>query len=313
METGSSGFSAMASPVFTGENYQAWAVKMTAFLEGHDLWEVVDDDYEVAPLPDNPTLNQIKYHKERITRKAKAKSCMYTVVSPTIFTRIMRCDSAKAIWDFLKDEYEGDEKIRGMKVLNLLREFERQQMKDSKSVKEYSDRLVAIAKKIRVLGTDLKDERLVQKILVSLPEKFEATITSLENTIDLADIKLAELLNALQAQEHRRLMRREEFVKGALQARVKSNDGGKWKKWIQSRENAGDSKFVAKEGNYGGSSKWKMNKKPCQYCGGTNHQFFRCWRKPDARCRRCHELGHMEAICKKTKLPTSRKSPGSSE
>ncbi|KAK3429968.1 hypothetical protein EUGRSUZ_E01470 [Eucalyptus grandis] len=98
---------------------------MTAFLEGHDLWEAVENDYEVAPLLDNPTLNQIKYHKERITRKAKAKSCMYAAVSPTIFTRIMKCDFAKAIWDFLKDEYEGDEKIRGMKVLNLLREFER--------------------------------------------------------------------------------------------------------------------------------------------------------------------------------------------
>ncbi|KAL3742080.1 hypothetical protein ACJRO7_017545 [Eucalyptus globulus] len=313
METGSSGFSAMASLVFTGENYQAWAVKMTTFLEGHDLWEAVEDDYEVAPLPYNPTMNQIKLHKKRTTRKAKAKSCLYAVVSPTIFTRIMKCDSAKAIWDFLKEEYEGDEKIRGMKVLNLLREFERQQMKESESVKEYSDRLVGIADKIRVLGTDLKDERLVQKILVSHPEKFEATIASLEYTRDLLDIKLAELLNALQAQEHRRLMRREEFVEGALQARVKSNDGGKGKKCIQSRENVGDSKFVAKEGNSGGSSKWKKNKKPCQYCGGTNHQFFRCWRKPDARCRRCHKLGHMEAICKEKNYQQAGEALGSSE
>ncbi|KAK3420798.1 hypothetical protein EUGRSUZ_G00256 [Eucalyptus grandis] len=164
---------------------------MMAFLEGHDLWEAVENDYEVAPLPDNPTLNKIKYYKERITRKAKAKSCLYAVVSPTNFTRIMGCDSAKAIWDFLKDEYEGDKKIRGMNVLNLLREFERQQMKDSESVKEYSDKLVGIAEKIKVLGTDLKDERLVYKILVSLPEKFEATIVSLENTRHLPDIKLA--------------------------------------------------------------------------------------------------------------------------
>ncbi|KAK3420742.1 hypothetical protein EUGRSUZ_G01578 [Eucalyptus grandis] len=186
----------MASPVFTGENYQAWVVKMTAFLEGHDLWEAVEDDYEVTSLPNNPTMNQIKLHKERTTRKAKVKACLYAAVSPTIFTRIMKCDSTKAIWDFLKEEYEGDEKIRGMKVLNLLREFERQQMKESESVKEYSDRLVGIADKIRVLGTDLKDDRLVQKILVSLPEKFKATIASLENTRDLVDIKLAELLNA---------------------------------------------------------------------------------------------------------------------
>ncbi|GAV86654.1 UBN2 domain-containing protein [Cephalotus follicularis] len=118
---------------------------MTAFMEGHDLWEAVESDYDITPLPNNPTLNQIKYHKERITKKAKAKSCLYAAVSPTIFTRIMRCDSVKEIWDFLKKEYEGDEKIRSMKVLNLLREFERQQMKESESVKDYSDKLIEIA------------------------------------------------------------------------------------------------------------------------------------------------------------------------
>ncbi|PKI62080.1 hypothetical protein CRG98_017453 [Punica granatum] len=115
----------------------------------------------------------------------------------------MRLESAKAIWDYLKEEYEGDEKIRGIKVLNLLREFERIQMEERETVKEFADRLVEIANKIRVLGTDMKDDRLVQKILVSVPERFEATIASLENTKELSDIKLAKVLSALQAQEQR--------------------------------------------------------------------------------------------------------------
>ena len=194
-------FSAMASPVFDGDNYQAWAVKMTAYLEGCDLWEAVEEDYVVPPLPADPTLNQIKIHKDKTTRKAKAKACLYAAVSPAIFSRIMACQSAKAIWDFLKAEYQGDERIKGMKVLNLIREFERQQMKESETIKEYSDKLIGIANKVRVLGTELTDSRLVQKILVTLPEWFEATIASLENTKNLSDIKLAELLSALQAQE----------------------------------------------------------------------------------------------------------------
>ncbi|PKI32146.1 hypothetical protein CRG98_047464 [Punica granatum] len=77
MEAGSSGFLAMAPPMFDGENYQAGAVRMKAYLEGCDLWEAVEQDYDVAPLPDNPIMNQIKYHKERIMRKAKANSYMY--------------------------------------------------------------------------------------------------------------------------------------------------------------------------------------------------------------------------------------------
>ncbi|KAG6504534.1 hypothetical protein ZIOFF_036868 [Zingiber officinale] len=123
MEASGSGFSSTTPPVFDGENYQAWAVKMSAFMEGSDLWEAVKDDYEVTPLPDNPIINQIRFHKESITRKAKAKSCLYTAVSPFIFNRIMKFPTAKDIWNFLKIEYEGDEKIRGMKALNLMREF----------------------------------------------------------------------------------------------------------------------------------------------------------------------------------------------
>ncbi|XP_048139602.1 uncharacterized protein LOC125316165 [Rhodamnia argentea] len=208
MEAGSSVFS-VAPPVFDGENYQAWAVRVQAYLEGCDFWEAVEQDYEVAPLPDNPTINQIKFHKERTTRKAKAKSCLYAFVSLAIFSEIMAFESAKAIWDFLKVEYQGDERIRSMKGLNLITEFERLRMKESGTIKEYSDKLISIANQARVLGTDLSDNRLVQKILVSLPERFEATIASLENTKDLSRIKLAELLSALQAQEQRRLMRPE--------------------------------------------------------------------------------------------------------
>ena len=61
MEAGSSSFSALAPPVFDGENYQAWVVRMRAYMEGCDYWEAVEEDYEVAALPENPTLNQIRY------------------------------------------------------------------------------------------------------------------------------------------------------------------------------------------------------------------------------------------------------------
>ncbi|KAK3418227.1 hypothetical protein EUGRSUZ_H04178 [Eucalyptus grandis] len=115
----------MASLAFDGENYQAWVVRMRAYLEDCDFWEAVEQDYEVAPLLDNPTINQIKFHKERTTRKAKAKSCLYAAVSPAIFNRIMACGSAKAIWDFLKAGYQGDERIRSVKGLNLITKFER--------------------------------------------------------------------------------------------------------------------------------------------------------------------------------------------
>lgn len=301
-----SGFSFTIPPVFDGENYQAWAVKMSAFMEGSDLWEAVKDDYEVTPLPENPTINQIRVHKESVTRKAKAKSCLYAAVSPFIFNRIMKFPTAKDIWNFLKIEYEGDEKIRGMKALNLIREFERQQMKENEAVKDFSDRLINLANRIRVLGTDMEDGRIVQKILVSLPERFEATIASLENTKDLSDIRLAELLSALEAQEQRKLMRREvpvEAMEEALPARSQMRASGREKmSWNQQKGNAEGSSSNRGHAEQrhpfeSGSAYQRERFDSCKHCGGTNHPHYRCWRRPDVKCNNCHKFGHIARFC----------------
>ncbi|XP_006599780.1 uncharacterized protein [Glycine max] len=124
----------------------------------------------------------------------------------------MTLKSPKAIWDYLKEEYAGDDRIRNMQVLNLRREFELQRMEESKTIKEYSNKLLGIVNKIKLLGNDFADSRIVEKILVTVPERYEASIASLENTKDLSKITLAEVLHALQAQEQRRLMRQDRVV-----------------------------------------------------------------------------------------------------
>ncbi|KAF7801714.1 Retrovirus-related Pol polyprotein from transposon TNT 1-94 [Senna tora] len=100
----------------------------------------------------------------------------------------------------------------------------------------------------------MPDSKVVEKILVTLPERFEAKISALEEICDLIEITLAELLNALHAQEQR----------------SKSGAVGN------------------KETNY----------PPCQHCGRTNHPHFRCWSRPDVKCNKCNQMGHIEKICK---------------
>ncbi|XP_049397348.1 uncharacterized protein LOC125861510 [Solanum stenotomum] len=190
----SSSFSAMAPPVFNSENFHMWAVRMEAYLDALDHWEAIEEDYEVLG---NPTMAQLKNHKDKKTRKSKAKACLFSAVSSTIFTGIMSLKSAKAIWDHLKAQYKGDDCIKGMQVLNLIRYFELHKIKEMETIKEYSDRLMSIANKVRLLGFEFKDSRIVGKILVTVSERFEATITTLENTKDLSTITLAELLNSL--------------------------------------------------------------------------------------------------------------------
>nr|BBP47129.1 putative gag-pol polyprotein [Torenia fournieri] len=284
-------FSAIAPAVFNGDNYQLWAVRMETYLEALDLWEAVEEDYEIPALPNNPTMAQLKSHKEKKTKKSKAKACLFAAVSSTIFTRIMSLKSAKGIWDYLKNEYEGDERIKGMQILNLIREFELQRMKESETIKDYSDKLLSIANKVRLLGSEFTDSRIVEKILVTVPERYEATITALENTKDLSKISLAELLNALQAQEQRRSMRENVLIEEALAAKQQSKT--KWKK-KNSGENTPNSEPENGNGEYGNQ---KKTYPPCQHCGKKGHPPFKCWRRPEAECTICHQKGHEQVIC----------------
>ncbi|KAL9439711.1 hypothetical protein AB3S75_025217 [Citrus x aurantiifolia] len=284
-------FTSITPPVFDGTNYEIWVVQMEAYLDANDLWEAVEEDYEILPLPNNPTVAQMKNHKERKLRKSKARSILFTAVSPLIFNRIMTKKTVKEIWDFLRQEYEGSERIKGMQVLNLVREFEMQRMKESETIKDYSDKLLSIANKVRLLGADFSDSRIVQKILVTIPEKFEATITSLENTRNMSTITLAELLQALQAQEQRRLMRQESSVEGALLAKTQNNHGGKYKK-NKSGNSSNNSVSTS------GGRKKSQDFPPCPHCKKTNHPQKKCWWRPDVKCNKCGQLGHMERICK---------------
>ncbi|KAF2287818.1 hypothetical protein GH714_002823 [Hevea brasiliensis] len=85
---------------------------MKSYLQAFDLWDSVENNTDPTPLPENLTLAQIKIHNEERAKKYKAKTCIESSVSETIFIKIMACENAKEAWDLLKEEYEGNDQIR---------------------------------------------------------------------------------------------------------------------------------------------------------------------------------------------------------
>jgi len=65
-----------------------------------------------------------------------------------------------------------------------------QWMKESKTIKQYSNKLLGIANKIKFVGKEFPYSKLVEKILVVVPKIYEAFIVSLENTKDLSTFTL---------------------------------------------------------------------------------------------------------------------------
>lgn len=79
---------------------------------------------------------------------------------------------------------------------------------------------------MRMFGKDFSDERIVQNIFVTLPEKYKATISFLENSKDQSSVTFEELVKALQTLEQRRIMRKEGSVEGDFHDNSHNNQGG---------------------------------------------------------------------------------------
>ncbi|XP_016718152.2 uncharacterized protein [Gossypium hirsutum] len=212
-------------PVFTGEHYHIWVVKMKTYFQMHDLWNVIENDTEPPPLRANPTIAQMRQHSEECSKKHKAMACFRNGVLDVIFPRIMACDSPKQAWEKLNEEFMGSDKTRQQQMINLRRDFENLMMKESETIKQYSDRIIATVNSIRLLGVDFSESRVVEKVITTLLEKFKSKISSLEESRDLSAISLFELINFLYAPEQMRANRQEEHPVGAFQAKANEGSG----------------------------------------------------------------------------------------
>ncbi|XP_031250004.1 uncharacterized protein LOC116107865 [Pistacia vera] len=232
-------------------------------------------------------------HEEEASKAPRALSHIHSAVTDLVFTSIMACETAKKSWDKLREKFMGNDTTRNMQVLNLRREFETLRMQEAEKVKEYVDKLMNIVNKIRLLGVELSDNRIVEKVIVSLPERFEAKISSLEDSKDLTQITLTELVHALQAQEQRRLLRLEDANEGAMLATYKGKSvQGNCRKFV------GEKRGKQRSNNQWNKAGGIRNFLTCSHCEMKGRTEQKCWFRPGIQCKACKQFGHIERVWK---------------
>jgi len=69
-------------------------------------------------------------------------------------------------------------------------------MKECETVKD-PNKLLGIVNNVKLCEKEFLEFRLIQKIMVTVSERYETSITSLENTKDLSIITLTKVIHAL--------------------------------------------------------------------------------------------------------------------
>jgi hypothetical protein len=139
----------------------------------------------------------MKAYKEEKLNEDKDITCLHSGLANHIFTKIIDLETPKQVWDKLLGEFEGSNRDKTIRLLTLKREFELMKMKDNESIKDYSARLMDVVNQIRLLGKAFTDHKVVQKIMILVPQKFEAKISTIKESYGLQNLTIAELTNKL--------------------------------------------------------------------------------------------------------------------
>lgn len=177
------------------QNYIYWRAQMETHLKAYDLYRFVENDHRDENHDDGDDDGSLTQRRDRL-----ALSQIHQAVGSSIFRIIVDAKTAKEAWDIIEKTFQED--IRN-NVFTLERTFQTIKMESSESVDSYFARLGEIKTEMWLNGHSLPDDVFVDKVLNTLPEKFDTVVTVIQETRDVFALTPEELKSLLLVHEGR--------------------------------------------------------------------------------------------------------------
>ncbi|KAM5569751.1 hypothetical protein ABKV19_016986 [Rosa sericea] len=297
----------LSAPVFYGENYDYWRVKMRTLFISYGLWKFVEVGFQDPDPERTLTDAENMLLESNIKKDARALYIIQMGLSDEIFPRVSNEIKAKDAWDVLEKEYRGTTKVRAVKLQHLRRDFEYARMKDDELLNDYLTKLTDVINQMKSYGEKISDRRMVEKLLLSLSQKYDTIVNVIEETKDLDSLTIEELKGSIKAFDQRLEIHAEQSVETAFQS-LNVNSKGKWKAESSSQQNKPKVEKNWKSTNQKNKGKSTFEKKivpevstpqphfvKCKICGKFHRGI--CWHKGKPKCSNCERFGHVQKDC----------------
>ncbi|KAL2252607.1 uncharacterized protein LOC105167821 [Sesamum indicum] len=282
-------------PSLTKDNYDNWCIRMKALLGAYEAWDPVGNGVD---------------ENDASTKKKDPKTFIHQSLDEKMFEKVAAATTSKQAWETLQASFKGIDKVKKVRLQILRGEFESLCMRDSESISDCISRVLTITNQMKRYGDDMKDDCIVAKILRSLDPKFNYIVVAIEESKDLDNMIVDELVTSLQAHEERMLKPIQESVEQALKANLSLKETN------QGISHRGRGRGGYREQSRGrGHGRGERSDKNTSYnemsqnfnqgktrgrgrnCGGNRPNQMR-YDKSEVECFSCHYLGHYAWECR---------------
>ena len=110
---------------------------------------------------------------------------MFSAITNKEFKKISSAETAKETWTILQTTYEGTKAVKDSKLQRLTTSFEEIKIEEDESLDEFYAKLKDIVNLAFNFGETILEPKIMRKVLRSLPERFHAKITIIEESKDI--------------------------------------------------------------------------------------------------------------------------------
>ncbi|GMI95177.1 hypothetical protein HRI_003187000 [Hibiscus trionum] len=126
---------------------------------------------------------------------------LFCSFGPGIYSKVSSIESVKEVWDTLETTYEGTNDVKEAKIGILNLSYENFKMEPDETVFKMFDRFSTIVNGLKGFEETIPEDKLVQKLLYSLPESWDGKRTAIIEAKNLKTLKLNELVGSLFTHE----------------------------------------------------------------------------------------------------------------